>query len=224
MNKKSLKYYVYVSNSKVEMLYSQIPRRFFDGMSAELKVSLGVASSVLTQKAAEETIYSKLSVVLRYIYEYGAVGSIDNPEDYFSGTAMVRWGLYDSQNTLVLFVGSTNETIFGIGGSLAHLLGAKPEANTPYVSTTPFLVDLLCQDLDLQALNEQERHNMALLLNEGRNKAEMALWAVEHANKYMNSASQKVEFVAKRLLHKEKEFKNDKGVLLGTPLYVALAE
>ena len=224
MSNKLFKYYVYVSSSKVEMLYSQIPRRFLNGVAGELKVNLGIASSTLTQKASEETVYSKLSAVLRYIHENVAVGSIDSPEDYFSGNGIVRWGLYDNQGSLVLFVGSTDATIFALGGSSAHVLGNKTQADTPPVSTTPFLVDILCDELQLDALNEVERENIAFLVNQGHSRTDLALLAVAHAHMYMTAPSQKVEFLAKRLLHKEQKLSSDKGVLLGTPLYVALAE
>lgn len=54
----SLKYYVYISSVKVYMLFSQIPRNFLDGVAAEVKVNFGVVSSALTQKVADETVYS----------------------------------------------------------------------------------------------------------------------------------------------------------------------
>lgn len=224
MSVKSLKYYIYVSSVKVNMLYSQIPRKLLDGVAAEVKVNFGVASSALTQKAFDETIYSKLSAVVHYINKHESIGSIDKPEKYFHGVATVRWGIFDSEGFLVLFTGATNRSIFGLGGSSIHIIGSKPKAETPYVSATPFLVDALSEELQLRILKEHERANMTLLVNQGRSSEKMALWAIEHANQYMDAPEQKVEFFAKRLLYSEQASKDGKNILLATPLYVALME
>ena len=40
-----MRYYVYVSDSKVDMLYSQMPRGIRDRIAAELKIDLKVISA-----------------------------------------------------------------------------------------------------------------------------------------------------------------------------------
>jgi len=49
-----LKYYVYISATKVGMLYPQIPADFLRGAEAELKINLGVISTSVKSRGPEE--------------------------------------------------------------------------------------------------------------------------------------------------------------------------
>ena len=133
-------------------------------------------------------------------------------------------GIFYGESFLVLFTGATDRTILGLGGSAIHVIGSKPMAETPYLSTTPFLVEALSEEVQLCVLKEKERANIILLVNQGRSRADMALWAVEHANQMMDAPEQKVEFFAKRLLYRERASRDGKNILFATPLYVALME
>lgn len=224
MASKSLTYYAYVSRTKVEMLFSQIPRKFLDGVTSELKVNLGVASSTLTQKPADDTLLSKLKAVIAYLDENEAMGTIDSPGNFFRGSASVRWGPYGSSGSLVVFSGATDRTIFLLGGSTEHVIGVKPKADVPYVSTTPFLVDALCSELNVVALHQKEVENMSALVSQGRTKESMTLLAIEHTDRWMQGPSQVVDFVAKRLLFEPNGASNRKNLLLASPLYVAITQ
>jgi hypothetical protein len=48
-----LKYYVYISKPKVDMLYPQIPAGFLAGPEAEVKVSLGIISSGVKSRSPD---------------------------------------------------------------------------------------------------------------------------------------------------------------------------
>ncbi|MCI0689871.1 MAG: hypothetical protein L0Y54_21920 [Sporichthyaceae bacterium] len=56
-----MKYYLYVSDRKVDMLFDQIPRRLRRRLAAEAKVDLKVASVTLTSAHDDHTRYSKLA-------------------------------------------------------------------------------------------------------------------------------------------------------------------
>ena len=58
-----MRYYVYVSDSKVDMLYSQMPSGLRDRIAAELKIDLKVVSVSVSGRRSEETRYSKLQLV-----------------------------------------------------------------------------------------------------------------------------------------------------------------
>ena len=49
-----LKYYIYISETKVNMLYPQIPAAFLSAAEAEVKVSLGVVSTSLKSRGPEQ--------------------------------------------------------------------------------------------------------------------------------------------------------------------------
>ena len=118
----SMKYYVYISDDKVDMLYSQIPKKMLDKIAVELGINLGIFSLTAKGKGnQEETCYEKLMVVVNYIENNMDVGTIDQPKTYFKGSLPMRWeplwrdGHEEGKN-LIYFGAETAETIVGLGG------------------------------------------------------------------------------------------------------------
>jgi hypothetical protein len=88
-----VKYYLYVSDTKLDMLYAQIPRPVLERLAVELKVDLKVLGVVLrTNPLEDETRYAKLEVVTKYLEREGYVGTIDEPAEYFKGPVTMTWG------------------------------------------------------------------------------------------------------------------------------------
>lgn len=223
----SLKYYIYISDSKVDMLYAQIPKSIKNGLAAELKLNIGMLSASLKQGPLDETKYSKLQIVNRYIEKELELGSIDEPKEYIRGIAPVRWGSYGSSKSVVYFGGSTGNTVFGFGGSLQHLIGVSCESHVNSGSITPYLLSVLA--------DESSRSSSRQLASTPFSQEEMVssvMRAVYVANSRMKGPEQMVEFLAKRLFflsdHPSEEDEwwreSKKNVLLATPVYVAMAE
>lgn len=83
----SMKYYVYISDTKVDMLYSQIPKKILDKIAVELGINLGIFSLTAKGKGnQEETRYEKLKLVVNYIENNMDVGTVDQPKAYFKGS------------------------------------------------------------------------------------------------------------------------------------------
>ncbi|UOB58132.1 hypothetical protein MRS60_28575 [Burkholderia pyrrocinia] len=223
----SPKYFLYISDTKVDMLYAQIPRAFLDGVSRELKVDLKLPSVSLKQSEYPDTRFSKLDVVCRYIDKHFDVGEIDSPAAYFRGRTTVRWGPYGSDDRLVYFCDATSNTIFGLGGSGQYVTGAKSTSEIHSYSATPYLHAVLCDELKLARGEDLELQGMS--------KEQMKLSALDAtylAAQLFDGPEQEVEFLAKKLLfapgqaRSADEWPNreGKGVLLGSPLYVALVD
>jgi hypothetical protein len=87
-----MKYYIYISDTKVDMLFAQIPRKTLEGLAGELNINFGIFSTTLKQDAAEENRFSKLEVVRKYIEKHSVVGTIDSPSEYFAGEETMKWG------------------------------------------------------------------------------------------------------------------------------------
>jgi hypothetical protein len=125
--KSPLRYFIYVSDAKLEMLFDQIHADLRRRLSAEAKVDLKLAS--LSIKAAEEpapTRMAKLKVVERYIDSNHDVGTIESPGfQYFRGTMAMRWGalLEDETARVVYFFGKRDGHAVFLGGSRNHVLG-----------------------------------------------------------------------------------------------------
>ena len=215
----SLKYYLYVSDTKLDMLFAQLPRRLLDDVAGELKLDLKILAVSLKQGASEPTRYSKLALVCRYLEKHERIGSIDAPEAYFRGSAVVRWGPFGGFNDqrLIYFGGATEATVFGLGGSPEHVIGAPGGTATHASSVTPCLTAILCEDLALEPPTDLDISGLSI-----RQMQPSAIDATRLATERMQGVEQHVEFLARRLLYQPKAEGFQKGVLLGSPIYVAL--
>jgi hypothetical protein len=118
-----VRHYAYVSDTKVEMLYAQIPEKQRARIITELKLDLKAVAVSVKDSPTEETRYSKLKVVDQYLRDHEEVGSIDNPRAYFAGTAMMKWCPFGRED-IVYFGGATEQTVFGLGGSMKQVIGS----------------------------------------------------------------------------------------------------
>ena len=74
-----MRYYSYVSDAKLDMLYDQIPSKSFSQIIAELKLDLKVVSVSLRRRHTDATRYGKLDVVESYIERNFDVGTVSDP-------------------------------------------------------------------------------------------------------------------------------------------------
>jgi hypothetical protein len=91
---RELKYYLYISDSKLSMLYDQLPERTRSKLAAELKIDLKVISATVKKGETQQNQLSKLEVLVEYLNESEEVGSIELPGKYFSGCLPMRWGIW----------------------------------------------------------------------------------------------------------------------------------
>lgn len=226
-----LRYYLYVSDAKVDMLFAQIPRAFLTGVSGELKVGLGVVSATLKQDAEPISKYEKLKTIVRYLDAQDQIGTVDDPKAYFRGELPMRWGSYGSSisetSPLVYFAGSTPLTEVGLGGSRHHVLGSRGrdrEVGFDSASATPAMTRILTRGLaEDTAVKPEETFSVA-----GRpyTAATLLPIAIHNAILQMDrlgGPAQTLEFVARRLFLADSEGRRPR-TLLGTPLFVAAAD
>lgn len=243
-----MKYYIYISDSKVDMLLSQIPHDQKRKIATEFKIDLKLLSASRKAEMEDESNrFSRLEAVTAFIREYGNVGSIDGPDEYIEGDLPMRWGpyinIYDyegGESPLVYFGGETERTIIGLGGSSKHVIGSSGQSSAHSHSITPFLISFLEKQLGLKKkpnphsidVKRHERSYFGKRLTESE-RADESLHAVYLATTQMEGPLQRLEFLAKRLLygelaeiHRLPHFdpNDEKKILLATPLYVAMAE
>jgi hypothetical protein len=220
----SFRYYLYISDSKVDMLLPQIDPTFPRKHTSELSLSFlkifGARRS--TESSAGTERIARLERVVRHLHDHGNLGSADEPGQFFWGLLPMQWGPFDSHPSLVYFGGRTEHTIVGLGGSCHHMLGSAVDPTPGHVSTTSLLPSLL----DGLATHPEIKDVFGAM-GDGPEEAERAALQVVHcANADLRGPAQNVEFVAKRLLHgpspyPEGDPHGDISVLLGSPLYVA---
>lgn len=223
-----MRYYLYISDSKVDMLFAQIPSKLRDKIAFELRVDIKVVSVSLKDRPNDETRYSKLEVVEKYIGDNLTVGSVDEPEEFFTGLLPVRWRPGEN---LVYFTGTTKRTFLGLGGSSHHVLGSAPtpESGVRLASVLPYMRSVIQKDVD------ESLKGMLSPQLEGRDNYLGAFLKLSEILESMTMPEQRVRFLAKRLLDEPFPINyrstsgkpvdsNLKRVLIGSPIYVALAE
>jgi hypothetical protein len=223
-NSKDVKYYLYVSSGKIEMLYPQVADDEKKKKANEWKIDLKYLSySRKTEREPHDTQEARLEAIVETLDTQGKIGTIEEPKDYFRGRFKMRWGIYadsgrpNEEPPLVYFGGTTAETIFGLGGSSRNVIGFRGAGNTGSRSVTPYLVAHLLRGLDIS--------NKGWDISGSHDTSEQhTLEAIAAANEYLTGPDLQMEFVAKTLLVGRKYLSTSERkmkIILGTPLYVA---
>jgi hypothetical protein len=220
----SFKYYLYVSDAKIDMILSQLEPSFRRRRTFEWSFDLKIfAARRESETALGENRFARLETVVRFLQDHGDLGSVDEPGQFFGGLLPMKWGPLEDPS-IFYFGGSTDQTILGLVGSAAHVVGAdlshspeRPRGLLGYA--LPPLAEALREDRDG---GEVPPRPAAESPDQG------VLNAVDHATATFPGPTQNVEFIAKRLLRGRSlvpdgrdHVRSEKSVLLGTPLYVA---
>ncbi|MFJ1546069.1 DUF7019 family protein [Streptomyces sp. NPDC088246] len=214
----SIRYYLYISDAKVDMLLSQIDPSFAGRRTTEAGMSLKLFTFKRSVEASAPDRVARLERVLEYLREHEQTGSVDDPGPYFRGTLPMQWGPLRGEGggSSVYFGGRTERTIVGLGGAGSHVLGGSaPQDPVFAASSMPSLLAGLAAAFAADGV-EMPTDPSALA------------W-VHSAGRLLRGPAQSVEFVARRLLegaspYPELDPRPDTRVLLGSPLYVAMAD
>ncbi|KMS79449.1 MULTISPECIES: DUF7019 family protein [Streptomyces] len=214
----TVRYYLYISDSKVDMLLSQIDPAFGRRSTTEAGLSVKLFNVRRSVEAPAPDRTAKLERVLRHLEETGQIGSVDDPAPYFRGSLPMQWGPLQGDNggALVYFGGRTERTILGLGGASGHVLGASaPQSQEFAPSSVPTLLAGLASAFAADSVELPAE--------------ESSLAWVHTAGRLLRGPRQPVEFVARRLLagpspYPELDARPGMRVLLGSPLYVAMAD
>jgi hypothetical protein len=214
--------YLYISDSKVDMLFDQIPRPLAQRISAELKFDLKLISVSLRDARGERTRYAKLAVVEAYIRRHLPVGSVDDPTPYVGGTLSMRWGPYGDGHKMVVFAGASERTVVGLGGSFVHVLGAVPHATQSRRSAAPLLYHALAEGGQLR----DQLWDSTAAAHPGRAPGAEQGWPqlLVAAARGLAPPTQRLEFLARVIGRADHRVKGRDAVVLGSPLYVASAD
>jgi len=192
----------------------------------EVEADLKVLKTKFAKAPTELTLFEKATLVERFISAQDDLGTVDHHGRFFAGELEMSWGTV--VEGLVYFAGSTDKTALGLGGSVRHLVGAPP-SDFPLIGSELFMM--------YRALASVIKDDSAEPTDEPN---ETALRAVERFARGRGGPTQRVRFVAKRLLYgpaatksrsllgelsniEPPERPQPQAVLLGSPLFVSLA-
>ena len=222
-----MKYYLYQSKSKIEMLHGQI-KSGKHKKTTEFKFGFKIFSATRKSENESHNNLSKMvEEVTDYIREKYDVGSVDYPGEYVEGTMDMRWGPIEGYSgesvPLVYFGGITDETVVGLAGSKKHLLGENPTSEVSSGSATPMIIGSISA-----MLNEALPNKIMSFPPRDLKKAPLEM--VQIATGFMEGPIQRISFLAKTLLYDDKPNPGyhapwgiaQKKVYLGTPLWITL--
>lgn len=216
------RHFLYVSDTKVDMLYDQIPKPVLSRIAAEATVNLQVVSVKLKEADNPGPVRAdKLAVVERYVDSNYDVGSLDRigAEGYFRGRMRMRWGAVGENigSPMVLFLGRGGRDTVALGGALEHVIGSRHQPRDLALppSAFPALVDTL-----LGTANDPEGRVV-----EGRASLASDDFDLRSAEEFsLPGPAQPVEFLATAWADGEVTRDGDRRhVVLGSPWYVATA-
>ena len=221
----ALRYYLYVSDTKLDMLFEQIDPGVLKRISAEVKVDLKLAS--ITLRGADNpgpTRTAKLQVVERFIDKHHNVGTIQQPgQEFFRGQMEMQWGWMGANERGVWFQGNDfdDSQYVGLGGSRHHVLGEVRQLASRPMSGRPYLVEAL--------------ESSGFLRNPRLENGELTGDLPRYWHAYMDRAPaepqpgalspQRLEFLAVPLAETQIDLNEMRPihVVIGTPVYVATA-
>ncbi|MFE7632959.1 DUF7019 family protein [Kitasatospora sp. NPDC057518] len=220
----TVRYYLYISDAKIDMLLSQVDPAFGRRSTTEAGLSVRLFNIKRSVETPAPDRTAKLERVLRHLEETDQIGSVDEPGPYFRGSLPMQWGTLHGggDGSLVYFGGRTDRTVLGLGGAVGHVLGTTaPQAQVFAPSSGPTLLAGLASAFAPEGTEDSECTEAPV--------EEASLAAVHTAGRLLRGPRQTVEFVARRLLtgpspYPELDAGPDMRVLLGSPLYVALAD
>jgi hypothetical protein len=138
-------YFVYLSQTKVDMLYSQIPQRLARSMEAEVKANVGFLQATVRagKTAAPEDSRARVSVLISYLEKHDEVGTVSQPQRYIKDTAALKYGVVSEYaSDIAFFGGSVGSTDIGLIGSSESVVGEvrrSESGHSPFYYTLKFL-------------------------------------------------------------------------------------
>jgi len=209
---KSLKWYLYVSESKVNQLYEQIGAGLFDKIEGEVKLGVKGMSLTANKKDCAKSTLAKLTIVERYLTETDQIGTVEKTKIFFRGYGDMKWGTTGEHGDLVFFCGRSADGFVTLGGSTKHVFGGMSKNGqewSPYIKILSWLKD------EAHRLPENSIWPHLPVSNDVAYLFNLCQMFYEKSD----CPPQFVEFVAIKYLEGEYYGKN---AVLGSPLYVAL--
>jgi hypothetical protein len=217
---KKLKDYVYISDTKVDILFGQIAEPMLKNITATLGLDLKFIKLSVSGDVGRrhEHRVQRLETVLDYMEKSSGFGTVDQPDSYVKEPNLnMKWGEIEGDVASALFfAGITDRTVVALGGSPKHLIGQNGSATTT-VSHSHML---------LKCLRGIIGDNEKRAASRTHSSDDDSLYVIEDVVRDMKGPRESMEFVAKRLLFGRTQRRSadkviDKRVLLATPLYVA---
>lgn len=157
-----MKYYVYLSETKIQMLHAQITLGASRTREASIGFDIKVLKGHVTEaRALPESAIPKLVEVIDELRRSELVGTITAPKQYVAGTLRMRWNTYGSElfydglkSPITFWSYSDNQNypyegnVMALAGSKHNLLGQQSDGSTGSSSMTDLMTRWFLQNID----------------------------------------------------------------------------
>lgn len=123
-------YPIYLSRSKVELLYGQLPPKLAEQLGAEVEASIGVIKAKISTNPVVLSLFQKAKIVETHIEKTCGFGSLSSPRDWIRDRWEVRYVDTDTPLARSMFlllgnidVSEDESTYFLLGGSAQNIIG-----------------------------------------------------------------------------------------------------
>lgn len=209
-----MRYYVYISDSKLEMLYEQVPAGKREEIAGELSINLGLIATKFSSEKVKNARHQKIEIVKRYLGK--RVGWLDTKAPYVYGNATVAWGPFGEYPDVVYFGGYSEGWHIGLVGSHTNCIGSKGKSSPTGYSLSWFIIDLLSRRKCLPPLGHRRISNFS-----SQEIMEAACRGVVEANTSSIRPSIEIEFFARTIAYLREGEGIPSPVYIGSPVYVA---
>jgi hypothetical protein len=103
-----MKYYIYISDAKVDMLFPQVPHDIKRKVSTKFGFDFKVVSaSRQTEAETDESRISRLETVVEFIREFGNLGTVEQPDEYVEGDLVLHTAVFPDRNPKYVYFGGS---------------------------------------------------------------------------------------------------------------------
>lgn len=224
------RYYHYISDSKVDMMLPQIPKKFLSGIEVELGFDLGVVKGHLAGAATDlESRVKKLEIVESYLNENGSITRDVLLNGWLRGRIAARMGGFSECPGLLLISGEYEGRVLLLVGSEANLVSGVSETKNEsgwsfaprlfqrlesYLERNYDLADIKTEGKILPSKNVED----LLFGGQGGSAREMKRLLYGLAKSELPEQTYELEFLA-RIFYDDQD--NRKPLVIGSPLFVA---
>jgi hypothetical protein len=213
-----VRYYLYVSRAKTDMLFGQIPRKLLSRLVTEAKLDLKLVSVSVQEPREQPGLYDRLDVVEAYLDREYDISWMTESAFWFRGEAGLRIAGGDDISGPVLMTGVEENLVVALIGSARHLVGHQepsPELGRVGHSWLPSLHRLL-----ENALADADAGNAPAVDEQGTLRDVVAF-----SGRVAGPATS-CEFLARQLMRGTVVDRDgrSRNVVIATPLYVAMSD
>ncbi|MFE6743889.1 DUF7019 family protein [Streptomyces tubercidicus] len=213
-----MRYYIYVSRAKIDMLFDQIPRKLLPRLVTEARADLKVVSLSVQQPRVEPTLYDRLNVVEAHLDREYDIGWMTESGFWFRGESGMRIAVAGDAGSPMLMTGMDDDVVVALIGSSHHLVGREaPSSELGRVghSWLPSLHSLLEEArTDPESVGRHAGDDLGTLDD-----------VLEFSSRVTGPATW-CEFLARQLMRSTVIAPDGRlrDVVIGTPLYVAMSD